>query len=152
MGAFDIQGFKRPFSWAKVLTIALNSYLLHQVLEEDANVVGGDVGPLHRSFGADLAVLTEAPHLDHTLTSCQAHVKDDLHSVGRPASSTCAAFEPRTCVPDVLLPAWVLVVSHKSIIKLQTPGVFSIKTVYFSQKNTCPLSFCHPGSISGAPW
>ncbi len=74
--------------------VAFYSYLVHQILQEDADALRVDLRLLHWSFVAHLAVLTEAPHLDSALTVYQAHVGDHHHPVGRPASSTLGAMEP----------------------------------------------------------
>lgn len=94
MGTVDIKAPERPAAYAQVFMVTLNSYLLHQFLQEDVDVVRLDAGLLHRSSVALLAVLTVAPHLDNTLSVHQAHVEDHHHPVGRPTSSTFGAFEP----------------------------------------------------------
>lgn len=93
MGTFDIKGSKRLVAFAHVFVVAFNSYLHHQILHEDVDVLRGDDGVLHWSFTAHLAVLTEAPHLDNAPPVYQVHVEDHHHPVGRPASSTCCAFK-----------------------------------------------------------
>lgn len=94
MGTFDIEGYVGPVMLVLRFIVAFDPYLLHQIVQEDFDVLPGDAGLPHRSLSAHLAVLAETPHLDNTLLVIQAHVEDHHHPVGRPASSTLAASEP----------------------------------------------------------
>lgn len=94
MGTFDILLYIRPEPFVQVFMVAFYSYLLHQIIQKDFDVLRGDAGILHWSITAHLAVLTETPHFDSALPGYQLHVEDHHHPVGRPASSALAAFEP----------------------------------------------------------
>lgn len=101
MGTFDIMAPEISVILFRFFIVALYSYLLHQIIQEDANVVRGDAGLLHWGIAARLALLTEEPHLDNALPVHQAHVEVHLHLVGRPASSTLGAFEPSEDITDL---------------------------------------------------
>lgn len=47
IGTFDIKAPERPVPWAQVFLVALYSYLLHQTLQEDVDVLRGDAGLLN---------------------------------------------------------------------------------------------------------
>lgn len=94
MGTLDIEGYGGPVSLVRRFMVAFDPYFLHQILQEDFDVLSVDAGLHHRSLIAHLAVLAEMPHLDNTLPVIQPHVEDHHHPVGRPASSTLAASEP----------------------------------------------------------
>lgn len=81
MGIVDIKSPERPVPLAQVFMVALYSYLLHQILQKDVDVVRGDAGPLHQSCAAFRAFLTEGPHLDNALPIREAHVEDHHHPV-----------------------------------------------------------------------
>lgn len=94
MGTFDIEGYVGPVMLVLRFMVAFDPYLLHQIVQEDFDVLHEDAGLHHRSFKAYLAVLAEPPHLDNTLPVIQDHVEDHHHLVGRPASSAPTALEP----------------------------------------------------------
>ena len=94
MWTIDLQVLRRPEPSVQSFTVTFYSYLLHQVVHEDVDVLGRDLRILHWCWGALLAVLTEASHLDHALSPYKAHVEDHHHPVGRPASPTLSAPEP----------------------------------------------------------
>lgn len=86
MGAHDIKSSGRFVYLRQMFIVAFYYYLRHQMLHEVGDVLRGDLGHLHRGCGASLAVLTEAPHLDCAPFLEQAHVEDNHHLVGGPAS------------------------------------------------------------------
>lgn len=94
VGTFDIITWEISAVFPKIFIVAFNSYLLHQFLQEDVNVLWGDAGLLHRSTGALLAVLAESPHLDNSSSVSQLHMEDNHHPVGRPASFAHGTTEP----------------------------------------------------------
>lgn len=94
MRTFDFEGYVGPVMLVLRFMVAFDPYLLHQIVQEDFDVLRGDAGLHHRSLKAYLTVLAETPHLDSTLPVIQAHVEDHHHPVGRPASSAPAALEP----------------------------------------------------------
>lgn len=75
-------------------TVTLDSYLFHQILHEDGDVLCIYIWINHWGAGAPLAVLAEAPHFNLALPVHQGHVKDHHHSVGRPGSAAPGALEP----------------------------------------------------------
>lgn len=93
MGTFDIEGYVGLVMLVLRFVVAFDPYLLHQIVQEDIDVLFVDAGLPHRSHRAHLAVLAETPNLDNTLPVIQVHVEDHHHPVGRPASSAPAASE-----------------------------------------------------------
>lgn len=91
----DGKTFRKPLRSVPVFIVALNSYLLHQILHKDFDILGVDVRSLHLTITAIDAFLTEAIHLDSTLSRFQVHVEDHCHTVGIPlSSSTISASKP----------------------------------------------------------
>ena len=94
MGLVSVIASEMFLLCAQVFVVAFDSDLLHQILHEGVDVRGVDAGLLHRTLGADLALLAAGPRLDDALPVSQAHVADHHHLVGRPAASTGGASEP----------------------------------------------------------
>lgn len=108
--------------FTKVLMVALLPDVLHQIIQQDLNVVGVDAGLLHWSVRTCLTLLAKGTHLNCALNINETHVENHHHTVGRPTSTTFGAFIPCNRVSDVLFPAWLQVVWYNCVIKLQSPA------------------------------
>lgn len=90
----DFKPLKVRIALDLAFLVAYLSYLSHQALHEQVDVVGVDVWLHHWCISAGFAVLTEQPRLYNASPFFQAHDQNNLHQVRRPGSFTQVTSKP----------------------------------------------------------
>lgn len=67
MGTLGVKAPEAPGWFPHILVVTLDPDLLHQILQEDADVPGVDAGRLHRTIVAHLTLLMEGLGLGDAL-------------------------------------------------------------------------------------